>query len=183
MHCSFSTHHTGAASGSVRCTGLHCLTTGGTYLRAAPGTGAHLCGPSLAADRRQHHPSTLLTRSAADQQSEAAVAVSTDEEEWVEVGRIGPPHGVRGEMKVQPLTDFPEDRLGTPGPRCDSKAEHSACIPGLASSCISKIQDKVLKQVLGTCAVTAGGCSRRHPRLGGGRPRRPPRWSWSGAAA
>ncbi|KAL4859239.1 Ribosome maturation factor RimM [Chlorella vulgaris] len=40
-----------------------------------------------------------------------------DEEEWVEVGKIGPPHGVRGEMKVQPLTDFPEDRLGTPGPR------------------------------------------------------------------
>lgn len=40
-----------------------------------------------------------------------------DEEEWVEVGRVGPPHGVRGEFKVQPLTDFPEERLGTPGPR------------------------------------------------------------------
>lgn len=39
------------------------------------------------------------------------------QEEWVEIGRIGPPHGVRGEMKVQPLTDFPEDRLGEPGPR------------------------------------------------------------------
>jgi hypothetical protein len=38
-------------------------------------------------------------------------------DEWVEVGRVGPPHGVRGEMKVQPLTDFPEDRLGEPGAR------------------------------------------------------------------
>ncbi|EFN54123.1 hypothetical protein CHLNCDRAFT_25138 [Chlorella variabilis] len=41
-----------------------------------------------------------------------------DADEWVEVGRIGPPHGVRGEMKVQALTDFPEDRLATAGPRC-----------------------------------------------------------------
>ena len=50
--------------------------------------------------------------------AEGAPGSSSDvDEDWIEVGRIGPPHGVRGEMKVQPLTDFPEDRLGTPGPR------------------------------------------------------------------
>ena len=37
--------------------------------------------------------------------------------ELVTVGVIRQPHGVRGEMKVQPLTDFPEDRLATPGVR------------------------------------------------------------------
>lgn len=42
---------------------------------------------------------------------------STDPSNWVEVGVIGPPHGVRGEFKMQPLTDFPEERLGEPGPR------------------------------------------------------------------
>lgn len=42
-----------------------------------------------------------------------------DDDEWelVEVGKIGIPHGVRGEVKVQPLTDFPEQRLGMPGIR------------------------------------------------------------------
>ena len=38
--------------------------------------------------------------------------------EWVEIGILRAPHGVRGEIKVQPLTDFPEDRLAEPGPRC-----------------------------------------------------------------
>ena len=37
--------------------------------------------------------------------------------ELVVVGVIRQPHGVRGEMKVQPLTDFPEDRLASPGIR------------------------------------------------------------------
>ncbi len=37
--------------------------------------------------------------------------------EWIEVGAIKAPHGVYGEMKVVPLTDFPAERLGEPGPR------------------------------------------------------------------
>lgn len=37
--------------------------------------------------------------------------------EWIEIGIVGPSHGVRGEFKVQPLTDFPEIRLEEPGPR------------------------------------------------------------------
>jgi len=38
-------------------------------------------------------------------------------EELVEVGIVGPAHGVRGEFKVQPLTDTPEKRLGQEGTR------------------------------------------------------------------
>ena len=37
--------------------------------------------------------------------------------QWVEIGILRAPHGVRGEIKVQPLTDFPEDRLAEPGVR------------------------------------------------------------------
>lgn len=46
--------------------------------------------------------------------------------EWVEIGVVGAPHGVRGEFKVQPLTDFPEERLGTPGTRCGTRSEGRA---------------------------------------------------------
>jgi hypothetical protein len=35
----------------------------------------------------------------------------------VEVGRISMAHGVRGELKVIPSTDFPEERFMTPGLR------------------------------------------------------------------
>ncbi len=61
--------------------------------------------------------SRSLVVKAAAREGEAQEDEGTQEEEWVEIGKIGPPHGVRGEMKVQPLTDFPEDRLGEPGPR------------------------------------------------------------------
>lgn len=44
-------------------------------------------------------------------------SVTVEAGEWIQVGVVGPPHGVRGEFKVQPLTDFPEDRLGKPGKR------------------------------------------------------------------
>eukprot|EP01026_Neomeris_dumetosa_P062429 TRINITY_DN59061_c0_g1_i7.p4 TRINITY_DN59061_c0_g1~~TRINITY_DN59061_c0_g1_i7.p4 ORF type:complete len:241 (-),score=32.74 TRINITY_DN59061_c0_g1_i7:287-1009(-) len=46
--------------------------------------------------------------------------VDVDEElcrELVGVGRITMPHGVRGQLKVLPLTDDPTRRLGTPGKR------------------------------------------------------------------
>ena len=38
-------------------------------------------------------------------------------QEWVEVGVVGPPHGLDGSVKIKPLTDFPQERLGTPGIR------------------------------------------------------------------
>lgn len=74
-------------------------------------------------------PARLHARAAASSSVEGEAAAPAAEppaaepaeepaEELVEVGIVGPPHGVRGEFKVQPLTDFPEDRLGTPGPRC-----------------------------------------------------------------
>ena len=39
------------------------------------------------------------------------------EEDLVEIGIVGPAHGVRGEFKVQPLTDSPNSRLGVAGTR------------------------------------------------------------------
>ena len=41
----------------------------------------------------------------------------TPREPYLEVGSIITTHGVRGEIKVQALTDFPEERLLTPGSR------------------------------------------------------------------
>lgn len=118
MQCALATYHTGAANAGGRCACLQVVSMWGASTRPVPGVGAHPVGAWAAADRRPHLRPTVLTRSAADQQNEATLSASTDNEEWVEVGRVGPPHGVRGEMKVQPLTDFPEDRLGEPGPRC-----------------------------------------------------------------
>jgi len=37
-------------------------------------------------------------------------------EEWLEIGRIVAPHGLRGELRVYPSTDFPE-RFEVPGTR------------------------------------------------------------------
>ena len=56
--------------------------------------------------------------------------------QWVEVGVVRMPHGVRGEVKVQPLTDFPEDRLAEPGVRsatlhsmdCSGTFRHGHCL-------------------------------------------------------
>lgn len=75
------------------------------------------CGDATAvavAGRRQQQRQAVLALAA---EEPGLSSNGAEEDGWVEVGRIGPPHGVRGEMKVQPLTDFPEDRLGTPGPR------------------------------------------------------------------
>lgn len=41
-----------------------------------------------------------------------------DDIEWIEIAKISVHHGVRGEVKVQPLTDFAPLRLGRPGTRC-----------------------------------------------------------------
>lgn len=58
---------------------------------------------------------TTPSATAADLTDEEAATISDDD--WIEVGYITQPHGVYGEMKVQPLTDEPEERLGMPGPR------------------------------------------------------------------
>lgn len=58
--------------------------------------------------------------------SEAASSIR--EGELIEIGVVGPPHGVKGEFKVQPLTDWPQERLGTRGSRYlkapESKLQH-----------------------------------------------------------
>lgn len=38
-------------------------------------------------------------------------------DELVQVGIIGGPHGLKGEVRVQPTSDFEEERLGPPGPK------------------------------------------------------------------
>ncbi|KAL5715735.1 hypothetical protein ACHQM5_017515 [Ranunculus cassubicifolius] len=42
---------------------------------------------------------------------------STDESEFVEVGYICKVHGIQGEVRVKPNTDFPELRFAQPGRR------------------------------------------------------------------
>jgi 16S rRNA processing protein RimM len=44
------------------------------------------------------------------------------EDELVVVGRIGPPHGVRGEVVVQPFTDSPDERFA-PGRTLQTSGE------------------------------------------------------------
>ena len=74
-----------------------------------------LTAPAAAAVVAGGAPRRWVAARAAAAAADRVAARAADE--WVEVGRVGPPHGVRGEMKVQPLTDFPEDRLGEPGAR------------------------------------------------------------------
>lgn len=45
------------------------------------------------------------------------VAVWCLQDDFVEVGLISRPHGVRGEVKVQLITDEPKKRVGTAGKR------------------------------------------------------------------
>lgn len=50
--------------------------------------------------------------------SELSASTSSSEEtEWIEIGIVGPQHGIQGEVKIQALTDFPEERLEDPGRR------------------------------------------------------------------
>lgn len=91
-----------------------CVWKHGRSMHAVAGAAA---ASAAAAARRQQRCHRLPIRTAAAATHDSEAASMADEEEWVEVGRVGPPHGVRGEFKVQPLTDFPEERLGTPGPR------------------------------------------------------------------
>lgn len=57
------------------------------------------------------------TRGLTCQTFEDGVPDSSIEAECIEIGIVGPPHGVKGEFKVQPLTDWPEERLGQKGTR------------------------------------------------------------------
>ena len=61
---------------------------------------------------------TISAAEAADRDAHGeAAAPPAPAEEWIEVGLIRSAHGLRGEVKVEPLTDEPQQRLGTPGSR------------------------------------------------------------------
>eukprot|EP00890_Picochlorum_soloecismus_P001216 jgi/Picsp_1/2095/NSC_05560-R1_protein len=62
-----------------------------------------------------HHHTRCVNR-ALEKESQQDNVVET-EEDLVEIGIVGPAHGVRGEFKVQPLTDSPKFRLGLSGAR------------------------------------------------------------------
>lgn len=60
--------------------------------------------------------SLVYNNRALEKESQSDNIVRT-EEDLVEIGIVGPAHGVRGEFKVQPLTDSPKSRLGISGAR------------------------------------------------------------------
>ncbi len=95
-------------------------------MHAAAGAAAAAAARRL---QRWHRLPSRIAAAATDDPE--AAGMSDEEEEWVEIGRVGPPHGVRGEFKVQPLTDFPEERLGMPGPRW----EHACLVLQQPCSC------------------------------------------------
>ena len=67
---------------------------------------------SLRDDERQMDESVGVVVEASETESS-----TVHEGELIEIGVVGPPHGVKGEFKVQSLTDWPQERLGTKGSR------------------------------------------------------------------
>ena len=49
--------------------------------------------------------------------ADEVTTVEQDESVYIEIGIVGPPHGIKGEFKVQSLTDWPQERLGQKGTR------------------------------------------------------------------
>lgn len=65
-----------------------------------------------------------------------------EQSQYIEIGIVGPPHGVKGEFKVQSLTDWPEDRLGQKGTRYLRAPEstfHMARLKNSSSASIEKV--------------------------------------------
>ena len=122
MHVSLAAAHAGPATTSGRPQARQPPPTNGLRNRLLPCAAAARAGAAAAAGWRGVAAKAVADHQQQDEAAGAAVDAMIgqpgDADEWVEVGRIGPPHGVRGEMKVQALTDFPEDRLATAGPRC-----------------------------------------------------------------
>ena len=82
---------------------------------------------------------------------EAGAAQAAD---WIEVGLIRSVHGLRGEVKVEPLTDSPADRLGTAGAR--HVAVSTMCMPQYCSLCFlvtTVVLSGMGEQALATAAL------------------------------
>ncbi|MEO2190970.1 MAG: ribosome maturation factor RimM [bacterium] len=72
-----------------------------------------LCSPLRAAAEDLDDAGGLDAGADADN----VTTVEQDESVYIEIGIVGPPHGVKGEFKVQSLTDWPQERLGQKGTR------------------------------------------------------------------
>lgn len=77
------------------------------------------CRPGLLASSQQRLRICLIRAAAAgaNQEKQTSEQHVSAQPEHLEVGVILTTHGVKGEVKVQALTDFPEERLLTPGQR------------------------------------------------------------------
>lgn len=63
------------------------------------------------------HQAAAADSATTDDQQQDENSSTNDDIEWIEIAKISVHHGVRGEVKVQPLTDFAPQRLGRPGTR------------------------------------------------------------------
>lgn len=66
---------------------------------------------------RSHFNTRHVACTAIAAEDSTASMDNEQEVEWVEIGRISVQHGIRGEVKVQPMTDFAPQRLGKAGTR------------------------------------------------------------------
>lgn len=103
---------------------------GGALRRPWGSSAAVTNWPSTMQTRTRHIVHTLAETSRADdsgaahqdtRQPDSGAAspepIAAQAADWIEVGLIRSVHGLRGEVKVEPLTDSPADRLGTAGAR------------------------------------------------------------------
>lgn len=76
----------------------------------APKVARRLPNPASASNERISDDTTI-------RDLDASSIDLNQESHYIEIGIVGPPHGVKGEFKVQSLTDWPEERLGQKGTR------------------------------------------------------------------
>lgn len=85
-----------------------------------------------------------------EEQLEPTSPIEQDESAYIEIGIVGPPHGVKGEFKVQSLTDWPAERLGQKGTRYLRPPETTYHMARLQTrtSTASELPDRITKVTL-----------------------------------
>jgi RimM N-terminal domain len=108
----------------------------------------------------------------ADSGAASPAAGAAQGADWIEVGLIRSVHGLRGEVKVEPLTDSPANRLGTGGARHvadhiarDAVQHGSDCAPALQCGHL-RCRERIHSTASRIAQLFAGGCSSLR-RLGG----------------
>ena len=94
-------------------------------------------------------PSSPAELGLTEQQSPVETDSGEQQDEFLEIGKIVTTHGVKGEVKVQALTDFPEERLMTPGIRYGAsrpltvadvaECHHAASVDYICFACLRSI--------------------------------------------